>query len=103
MSGWGFEKVLIKHLIKSNSAYNEGWRKIEHCRRTLKIQMRELSHATVYKSKNRQTRLQKAAKEYLRTAGQLSGKLHKIRISGALSVVDLVLLEQLEYFCKMLA
>jgi hypothetical protein len=93
---------IIKHLIKSNSAYSEGWRKIEHWRRTLKWQMKELSHATADKSKNRQTRLQKAAKEYLQTAGQLSGKLHHIRISGSLSIVDFILLEQLEYFCKML-
>ena len=93
---------IMKHLLKSNSVYHQGWRKIEHWRRTLKRQMFELSHATADKSKNRQVRLQKVAIEYLHTARQLSDKLHKIRISGRLSMTDLVLLEQLEYFRKML-
>jgi hypothetical protein len=93
---------MVKHLINSNPAYSDGWRKIEDWRKRMKGLMLALSRATADKSKNRQTRLKKAAADYLATARQLSDKLHKIRISGTLSMVDFVLLEQLEYFRKML-
>jgi hypothetical protein len=93
---------LMKHLIKSNPSYSAGWRKIEDWRRRMKGWMLSLSHATADKSKNRQTRLKKSAENYLDTAGQLSDKLHKISISGTMTIVDMVLFEQLEYFRKML-
>jgi hypothetical protein len=93
---------VLNHLIDLNPAYSSGWRKIEHWRRSLKNRMLSLSHATADKSKNRQTPLKKAAEDYLLTAGQLSGKLHKIRMSGALSFEELFLLEQFEYFLQML-
>jgi hypothetical protein len=64
--------------------------------------MLSLSHATADKSKNRQTRLKKAAEDYLLTAGQLSVKLHNIKTSGVLSLEELFLLEQFEYFRQML-
>lgn len=91
----------MKHLIKSNPAYSDGWRKIEDWRVRIESKMLILSRATADKSKNRQTRLKKAAEDYLDTVGQLSDKLYKVRVSCALSMVDLVLFEQLEYFRKM--
>ena len=81
---------IIKHLMKSNSAYSTGWRKIEDWRVRMKSQMLELSHATADKSKNRETRLNKAAKEYLQTAGQLSDKLHKIKTGGLLTISRII-------------
>jgi len=88
--------------MKTNSAYSSGWRKIEDWRVRMKRQMLELSHATADKSKNRETRLKKATKEYLQTARQLSDKLHKIKTSGVLSLEEMVLLSQLDYFRMML-
>jgi len=93
---------VLKHLIEQNPAYRSGWRKIKNWRRTLKNRMLSLSRATADKSKNRQARLKKAAADYLHTAGQLSGKLHKISTSDASSFEELFLLEQFEKFCQML-
>ena len=93
---------VLTHLIELNPAYSAGWRKIKNWHRLLKNRMLSLSHATADKSKNRQTRLMKAAEKYLLIAGQLSGKLHKISSSSALSFEELFLLEQFEYFCQML-
>ena len=93
---------ILTHLIDLNPAYSSGWRKIEHWRRTMKNQMLILSRATADKSKNRQTRLKKAAGAYLLTAGKLSDKLHKIRLSGTLTLGEQILLEQFEYFRQML-
>src|SRR5215510_4973253 len=64
--------------------------------------MLEVSHATADKSKNRETRLKKAAEKYLQTAGQLSDKLHEIKTSGILDIEDMMLMSQLDYFRKML-
>jgi len=93
---------VLTHLIDLNPGYNSGWRKIMYWRRSLKNSMLLLGRATADRSKNRQTRLKKAAEEYLFIAGQLSGKLHKIRMSGELSISEFILLEQLEYFRQML-
>jgi hypothetical protein len=93
---------VLTHLIDLNPGYNSGWRKIAYWRRSLKNSMLLLSRATADRSKNRQTRLKKAAEEYLFIAGQLSVKLHKIRMSGELSISEFILLEQLEYFRQML-
>ena len=93
---------LLKHLIHSDCACSDGWRKIEHWRGSIKREMLVLSRVTSDKSKNRQKRLNEATEQYLRTAGQLSDKLHNIKLSGKLSMSDLVLLEQLEYFRNML-
>ena len=93
---------IVKHLIKANSAHSSGWRKIEDWRVRMKGLMLAVSHATADRSKNRDTRLKKAVEEYLQTAGQLSGKLHKITTSGVLSIEEMSLLSQLDYFRQML-
>jgi hypothetical protein len=64
--------------------------------------MLHLSRATTDKSKNRQTRLKKAAEAYWLIAGQLSAKLHEIRTSCAMNFEEMFLLEQFETFRKML-
>jgi hypothetical protein len=93
---------IVKHLLAINSGNYPGWRKIEYWRRELKNQMLKLSRATADKSKNRETRLKEATENYLHTARQLSNKLLNVGRSGELSLPELILLTQLDYFQKML-
>jgi len=93
---------ILRHLIKSNSAYCKGWRKIEFWRRQLKNRMLILSRATADKSKNRQKRLDKAAEEYLSTARSLSEKIRGVKRLNPLDVEEEIMFEKLNYFRLML-
>ena len=93
---------ILIDLIDLNPTFSSGWRKLKDWRRRLKNSMLMLSRATADRSKNRQTRLKKAAESYLLIAGQLSGKLHQIRMSSAISFEEMFLLEQFETFREML-
>ena len=93
---------ILIDLIDLHPAYSSGWRKIKDWRCRLKNSMLILSRATADKSKNRQTRLKKAAERYLLISGQLSAKLHEIRMSCIMNFEEMFLLEQFETFREML-
>jgi hypothetical protein len=93
---------VLKILIKANPLFKDGWRKMEFWRRNLKNRMLILSRATVDKSKNRQTRLEKSALEYLSAARSLSVKVHNVKPLNPLNIIEVALFKDLKYFCQML-
>ena len=93
---------VLGHLIEHNSAYSIGWRKIDDWRCKLKNRMLTLSRCSADKSKNRESRLKKSAEAYVDVAGQLSDKLDKINPLGELSLTEMVIFVQLDYYREML-
>ena len=93
---------VLEALMKTDEAYCTGWRKINYWHKELKNKMLILSRATVDKSKNRATRINKAAKDYLFTARSLSGKLSTTKQIDSSDIVSEAMLKQLNYYHQML-
>ena len=94
---------VLEKLMETDVAYCSGWRKIEYWRKKLKNQMLILSRATADKSKNRATRLSKAAGEYLFTAGSLYSKICNVKPLNPLDMVEAAMFKQLKYYSDMLS
>jgi len=93
---------VLEHLMDSNDSYCTGWRKIAYWRKELKNGMHRLSNATGDKSKNRQSKLDQAVDEYLKTARSLSGKLFNVKQLNPFDHVEEIMLQQLAYYREML-
>jgi hypothetical protein len=93
---------VLGDLMKGNTAYCTGWRKIEYWRKQVKSRMLKLCRACADKSKNRQDRINKTTAEYLSTARSLSSKLCTVKQLNPVDFVEEIMLKQLSYYRGML-
>lgn len=93
---------IIEHFLKANSQL-KGWRKVKQWKRILKNGCRSVGRANAGGGKNKEKRLKKAARDYIKGARRVSEKLHESKEGLTLgNPVDYVKKEQLIDFLGLL-
>lgn len=93
---------VLEHLMDSDTSYCTGWRKLEYWRKSMKNKMLVLSRATADRSKNRDERIENAAREYLFASRSLYNKLITVKPLNPLDLVQESMISQLDYYRSML-
>jgi IS5 family transposase len=102
---WDCARKCLDIIGKYKAKYKElkGWRKLNNWRYELKGSMREVGKTSSSGGKNKEDRLQKAAKKYLTKALVVMSKLENdIRLLPMNDMEDLMLHLKLEHYMKLL-
>ena len=103
---WDSARKCMDTVSKFLDKYNniEGWRKIKNWKYELKGLMRELGKASSSGGKEKQKRMKKAARKYLKKAKALINKIeNELPQFPHEDMVDISLIITLEYFMQLLA